>query len=316
LKIIKHCKEGIPELVSGQLLGLDVGKTLEITHSFPLLNDADEDGDNTYEVEMMKILRATNVDTQNVGWYQATYLSDFYNTDIIQCHLSYQLEIPNAVTILFDPFQTHKGRLVIKAMRLSNKFMELCAKGNFTAKHFKELGVDPKSIFEELPIKIHNSHLVHAYLYELRETKVADCSAERLNVSAGPIIEKLIDGVSASGGCIDEYSAELDRYKNALFSVNKQRAEYQKRYDGVHEENERRKKIGLATLPYPDNTSVSKLQDPSRLESVVQTIKIDSYCQNIISMSNQAYQKQCVLKALMRGTAEEVVEAPVEISDE
>lgn len=35
LKILKHCKECMPALVTGQLLGLDVGQTLEVTDSFP-----------------------------------------------------------------------------------------------------------------------------------------------------------------------------------------------------------------------------------------------------------------------------------------
>lgn len=35
LKIVKHCKEQMPILVTGQLLGLDVGQTLEVTDCFP-----------------------------------------------------------------------------------------------------------------------------------------------------------------------------------------------------------------------------------------------------------------------------------------
>lgn len=35
LKIVKHCQECAPNLVTGQLLGLDVGSTLEVTDSFP-----------------------------------------------------------------------------------------------------------------------------------------------------------------------------------------------------------------------------------------------------------------------------------------
>ena len=34
-QIVKHCTECQPSLVTGQLLGLDVGNTLEITSSFP-----------------------------------------------------------------------------------------------------------------------------------------------------------------------------------------------------------------------------------------------------------------------------------------
>ena len=35
LKILKHCAECSPALVTGQLLGLDVGTTLEVTEAFP-----------------------------------------------------------------------------------------------------------------------------------------------------------------------------------------------------------------------------------------------------------------------------------------
>jgi translation initiation factor 3 subunit H len=35
LKVQQHCNEAAPQMVSGQLLGLDVGMTLEITDCFP-----------------------------------------------------------------------------------------------------------------------------------------------------------------------------------------------------------------------------------------------------------------------------------------
>lgn len=34
LRIVKHCRESSPSLVTGQLLGLDIGSTLEITSCF------------------------------------------------------------------------------------------------------------------------------------------------------------------------------------------------------------------------------------------------------------------------------------------
>jgi len=36
LKLSKHCKEWAPQLVTGLLLGLDIGSTLEVTHCFPM----------------------------------------------------------------------------------------------------------------------------------------------------------------------------------------------------------------------------------------------------------------------------------------
>merc|ERR1712087_1077605 len=55
-KIIKHCKECLPNFVTGQLLGLDIGATLEITYSFPFPTKsedagAEEDEDATYQLE-------------------------------------------------------------------------------------------------------------------------------------------------------------------------------------------------------------------------------------------------------------------------
>ena len=35
LKIISHCRESLPNLVTGQLLGLDVQDRLEVTNCFP-----------------------------------------------------------------------------------------------------------------------------------------------------------------------------------------------------------------------------------------------------------------------------------------
>lgn len=40
LKIMQHCNEALPQLVTGQLLGLDVGQVLEVTDcfAFPVRN--------------------------------------------------------------------------------------------------------------------------------------------------------------------------------------------------------------------------------------------------------------------------------------
>jgi translation initiation factor 3 subunit H len=35
LKIMQHCDGALPSIVTGQLLGLDVGQTMEVTDCFP-----------------------------------------------------------------------------------------------------------------------------------------------------------------------------------------------------------------------------------------------------------------------------------------
>ena len=96
LKIIQHCQEALPTFVTGQLLGLDIGRTLEVTNCFPFPNkseaepqrggaeeDADDDGAE-YQMEMMRCLREVNVDNNTVGWYQSTYFSSFIDESCIE----------------------------------------------------------------------------------------------------------------------------------------------------------------------------------------------------------------------------------------
>jgi hypothetical protein len=72
LKITKHCKESLPNPVSGSLLGLDVGNILEVTNCFPIPEKGDEDNATynanvqKYQIEMMKCMREVNVDNNTV----------------------------------------------------------------------------------------------------------------------------------------------------------------------------------------------------------------------------------------------------------
>ena len=87
LKIIKHCQQALPTFVTGQLLGLDIGRTLEVTSAFPFPGkDSGESEDDSadYQMEMMRCLREVNVDNNTVGWYQSTYFSSFIDESCIE----------------------------------------------------------------------------------------------------------------------------------------------------------------------------------------------------------------------------------------
>lgn len=131
-------------------------------------SDADTDA---YQLEMMKALRTVNVDNNTVGWYQSAYLGTFFDQGLLDAQFTYQKHIPNSVVIIYDPFQTTRGRLVLKAYRLTDSFMKLYEKGKFTYEMFTKNGLDSTDIFQEVAVKVHNSHLVHGFLYELREQK-------------------------------------------------------------------------------------------------------------------------------------------------
>lgn len=99
LKIIKHCQDHLPDIVTGQLLGLDVAHpgssevTLEVTNCFPFPSratnaagepeDESDDAGAEYQLEMMTRLREVGVDSNTVGWYTSTYLGSFVNDSLV-----------------------------------------------------------------------------------------------------------------------------------------------------------------------------------------------------------------------------------------
>jgi len=99
LNIIRHCQSALPSFVTGQLLGLDIGRTLEVTSCFPFPGKGeeeqggeDEDGAE-YQMEMMRCLRDVNVDSNTVGWYQSTYFSSFIEEGCIETQFNYQARL-------------------------------------------------------------------------------------------------------------------------------------------------------------------------------------------------------------------------------
>ena len=93
LKIVKHCQRAIPSFVTGQLLGLDIGRSLEVTNTFPfpaMERESADDGSAEYQMEMMRCLREVNVDNNTVGWYQSTYFSSFVDESCVETQFNYQ----------------------------------------------------------------------------------------------------------------------------------------------------------------------------------------------------------------------------------
>jgi len=212
LKIIKHCKERVYETVTGQLLGLDVEGRLEVTNSFPFPSGEDVDTD-AYQISMMKALRTVNVDNNTVGWYQSARMANFLTQDLIDAQFNYQKTIPSSVVVVYDPTLTNGGHLQLSAFRLTDKFMKLYESGKFTQKAFSAFDIKSSDILQEIPVKVHNSHLVHAFLYELREEKSMSCELDRLRVPDSALLEKQLNLMATA---IDEHSTEQQNFQYHL----------------------------------------------------------------------------------------------------
>jgi len=294
LKIIKHCAENSPEVVTGQLLGLDVGDNLEVTNCFPVPSEVNDSDIDEYQIEMMKCFRSVNIDNNTVGWYQSALLGSFLNYSIIEEQYKYQVEIPSSVVVVYDPFRTTHGHLALKAYRLSDAFMTLYASGELSHTKFFEHNIDSSGIFEEIPIKVHNSHLVHGFLYELREDTSMNCDFSRLSVSNHPFIEKTLGTLSH---CIDDYNSEQSKFQYVQRQIGRQESTQRAAEQKRNTENENRRELGQD--PLVDEKSVTKtIQQPSRLETMLICNQMSNYCKQVQDSASLSFSKLYVVESL------------------
>lgn len=298
LKIIQHCSENVPDVVTGQLLGLDVDGRLEVTSSFAIpANDAG--GEEEFQLEMMTCLKDTNVDNNTVGWYQAAYLGSFLTPAFIAHQVQYQNAIPNSVVVVYDPYRTTRGKLVLKAFRLSPEFMELYGSGDFSLDKFAELDVISSDIFMELPVQVKNSHLVHGFLYEMRDDQTMRCDVDRLSLHANPYICK---NLSQLGSLIDDYAGEQSKFQYYQRQLGRQKTLQATFLAKRAEENAARAASGKPLLPEkdPKHPAFKPINKPSRLESMLINTQIDHYSTQITDTTVQTINKLYLVESLQK----------------
>lgn len=240
LRIIKHCRESLPTLVAGSLLGLDVGDRLEVTNCFahPAHGvSEDEWGDVSgevdgssgagseqpegieYQIEMMRMLREVNVDNNCVGWYRSTYLGSFINAETVEMQFHYQETLPNSVVLVYDPFRTTRGNLALRAFRLSDTFMSHYRSKKFELTAEQLAKIYAEEALEELPIRVRNSQLVSAMLMDLDAKDTARAAlTSAAAVSAGE--ESKHEGIPVAFDCdFDRFDLSMSSYleKNMEF---------------------------------------------------------------------------------------------------
>eukprot|EP00976_Prorocentrum_cordatum_P074165 1181403-Prorocentrum_minimum.AAC.4 len=302
LKIIKHCKECMPSLVTGQLLGLDIGSTLEVTNCFPFPSRTEAEDEETdgasYQLEMMRCLREVNVDNNTVGWYQSTYLGSYQTVELIDTFLNYAENIKRCVCIVYDPYRSMQGGLALKAIKLKESFMDVYKTGSVTSELLTRTGITWQDIFVEIPVTTSNSTL-HATLIQQLESDVTanQVDFDRLVLSTNPYLEKNLEFLSE---CLDELQGEsqkLSFYQRSLARQQQQQAQWlQKR----RAENFQRRAAGEEPLPEedPSNPIFKTLAEPSKLESLLITNQINNYCSQINQFSAQGMEKMYLMHGL------------------
>ena len=208
--------------------------------------------------------------------------------------LSYQKRFGERVVgLVYSPLKSLQGsQLSIRAYRLSNTFMDALEENesSVTQEQIRELGLNSSMILEEIPIKIVNTSLNKALLYEMSKRENATSSRRgRLDLSINPVLEVEMKNLVSGIEKLTEEQAKFQRYERDVTRQKQQRSNWlQER----RIKNAQRKEEGLEPLPEfeHDHPVFRTIPEPSRLDSLLVAKQIRSYY--IIDHGSCGFSKQ------------------------
>lgn len=251
MKIVKHCDDNLPAMVAGSLLGIDNAGVLEVTcvYPFPASQtkpeiESEATGDDTdgadYQNEMLKMLQKVNADSNCVGWYTSMYFGSMCTTDVVNDQFNYQSSdelSSNSVVIMYDPLQSKKGSIVIKAFRLSDQFVEM--KRSKSSDY-----IVPSAILEEIPVRIQASGHIAAFFRCVSDShrQEIDCTMESLSFAGSEtMIERNLELV---GNVVDDLLQDQQRLQQYARYTARSRVEHVKWLNKRLQENADRRENG------------------------------------------------------------------------
>jgi len=188
--------------------------------------------------------------------------------------------------------------VALKALKLSNSFMDLYRTNNFTGEKLREKNLSWVDIFEEIPIKVSNSALISAFMTGLEsDTPVTQRDFDRLQLSTKPFMERNVEFLIE---CMDDLSMEQQKFQFYYRNLSRQQAQQQAFIQKRRAENVTRKAAGEEPLPEEDpNSAIFKpIPEPSRLDSFLITNQIANYCNQINGVAGQSFSRLYLMKAL------------------
>ncbi|KAE8353286.1 eukaryotic translation initiation factor 3 subunit H [Aspergillus coremiiformis] len=337
MKIIKHSSQAFPTTATGSIVGMDVDGDLEITNSFPfpvVEMPAESHFDNTapnpaaaaprakanvaYQTEMIRMLREVNVDANNVGWYTSANMGNFFNMNVIENQFFYQKEMnERTVAVVHDVSRSAQGSVSLRAFRLSSKFMAAFKENKFTSEELQKSNLRHQDIFVELPVEIHNSHLINSFIHQLQcpnqssptdlppslaalekgpfvKENVLAPNYDNLSLSIDPFLEKNCDLLLDS---IETHHTETNNFQYYQRSLAREQSKITAWQAKRKAENASRATLKQPLLPEDEWQRLFKLpQEPSRLETMLNTRQVEQYSRQVDSFVSATTSKMFAVK--------------------
>ncbi|RMZ80350.1 hypothetical protein DV738_g2871, partial [Chaetothyriales sp. CBS 135597] len=353
MKITKHCSSRFPTIATGSLVGMENEGLLEVTNSFafPILDlPPEEQYDNqvfntaaaapraksniAYQNEYIRMLKEVNVDANNVGWYTSANLGNFVNSNFIQNQFFYQKDLnEKTVALVYDVSRSAQGLLSLRAFRLSPQFMAAFKENKFTTDNLQKSGLKYSDILQELPIQIHNSHLITTFLSQipaslksgplpaptsaaavpsnpaikndvLSPTAIAFPS---LTLNPDPFLSQTADNLLDS---IETHHVEANNFSYYSRALAREQAKIQQWQAKRKAENAARALSKQPPLPEDEWQKLFKLPtEPSRLESLLNSRQAEQYARQVDGFVAATTGKMFAIRGnLLPGESKEVAE--------
>ena len=169
--------------------------------------------------------------------------------------------------IVYDPTRSSQGVLALKALRLTDAFMNVYRTTDFTAAQILEKGLDWSSVFLEIPLTVTNSALCSALLGDVMGTPSAtQADYDTLSLSAAPFLEKNLEFLI---DCMDDLQGESLKVQLFHRMLSRQQQSQAAWLQKRRAENAARRASGQEPLPEEDASSPAfrPVQEPARLDS-------------------------------------------------
>ncbi|XP_022668882.1 eukaryotic translation initiation factor 3 subunit H-like [Varroa jacobsoni] len=305
MKIARHSHEeagGLMDFAQGVLLGMVDGRGVEVTNCFPYPRHGDEEEyeESEYQMEMLRQMRAVNIDHLTVGWYQASPFGSFFTRPLLESQFSYQENIEESILLVYDPIKAQRGFFSLRAFRLTEAAFALCRDGEYTLDSFKNCKCSYSDLFEEIPVRIRNSHLINLLQCELEELVPSHAPAGKqfLDMSTAFSLERQLQ---ATMECVDNLNQETNKLLNHQRQVMRQQQQKTLALAKRAQENAMRKQRNEPPLPDDDiHKQYKPILAPARLDSVLLAGQVEAHCNQMAKFSTQNLAKLFMSDALQK----------------
>jgi translation initiation factor 3 subunit H len=313
---------------------MDQNNAMEVTNTFPFPTGEGVTADSresdasqlaaaaprqkaniAYQNEMIRHLKEVNVDANNVGWYTSATMGNFINMSFIENQYQYQRENDRTVALVYDTSRSSQGSLALRAFRLTKTFMEAFKESKFTTENLQKSKLTFRDILAELPVTVHNSHLLTSFLHQIpsrpseedieEPTSLADIyrnpvkppmypSIDSLDLSIDPFLEKTCDLLLES---IESHYTDLNNFQFYQRQLGREQTKITQWQAKRKAENATRTLAKQPLLPEDEWQKLFKLpQEPSRLEGMLNANQVEQYSKQVDGFTANATAKMFAVR--------------------